>query len=175
MKVFPRLFKLLLICALLLPVKIFGQTDYKVQSMFIYNFTTLVNWPSDYQSGEFVLAVFGSSPMYEEFQDMARKRSVSGRPIVARQFTRVTEISKCHIIYVPARYSRSLSDIANHLKRRNINALVVTNARGSIRNGAVINFTVRQERQRFQISQQNAENMGLTLGGDIVRLGISMD
>lgn len=158
-----------------LPIQLSGQTDYRVQSMFIYNFTSMVNWPSNYHSGDFILAVFGVSPMYEEFQDMAEKRTVGSRPIVTKQFNSIREISKCHIIYIPARYSRHIPDIVNYLRAKNISALVVTDSGGSVKRGAVINFTVQHGRQRFQISRENARSLGLTLGGELVRLGISMD
>ena len=32
-----------------------AQSDVKVQSVFVYNFTRLVSWPGDYQSGDFVI------------------------------------------------------------------------------------------------------------------------
>ncbi len=172
--------KILLIIVLLLHFNLIGEkrdyesqdTDYSVQSMFLYNFAGMVNWPSEYQSGEFVIAVYGSSPMFEEIQEMAERRTVGGRPIEAKTFNGVNEISRCNIIYVPSGQSRNLSDIVAHLKANNINALVVSNSRRAIRDGAVINFTIQQGRQRFQVSEENAQAMNLGLSGEIIRLGI---
>jgi len=175
MKNISPLLKVFILFFLLLPANLYGQTDYRVQSMFIYNFTTMVSWPAEYQSGDFIIAVFSDDQMYNEFQTLSERRSVGGRNIVANHFSSVNQITKCHILYVPTRQARVLPDIVNHLKARNINALIITDARGTIRNGSVINFTIQHDRQRFEVSQRNARNMGLTLGGEILRLGIAMD
>ncbi len=175
MKIRISFIKLILLCAFIFPFTLNAQTDYRVQSMFIYNFTSMVNWPAAYQSGDFIMVSYGDGDMYAEFQTMADRRSVGGRPIVARQVDNVNQISKCHIIYVPSRHYRRVGEIVNHLKANNISALVVADARGSIRNGAVVNFTIQGGRQRFEISENNARNLGLNLGGEIVRLGITMD
>lgn len=172
--------KLLLIFLLLIPFNLIGErgeyasqdTDYSVQSMFLYNFAGMVNWPSAYQSGEFIIAVYGNNPMAEEIQDMAQRRNVGGRQIEAKTFNSINEISKCHIIYVPSGQSRNLSDVVDHLKANNISALIVSDSRRALRDGAVINFIIRQGRQRFQVSEENARTMGVDLSGEIIRLGI---
>ncbi len=152
-----------------------SQSDSRVQSVFLYNFTRLIAWPADYQSGDFIVAVYGNSPMNDEVQDMANTKRAGSQNIVAKNFGSVDEISKCHILYIDSRYSRNVSDIVAALKAQNINALVVTDTRNGIRDGAVINFTVEANRQRFELSQSNAQAMGLNPGGEISRLAISAD
>lgn len=152
-----------------------AQSDFRMQSVFLYNFTRLVAWPADYQSGDFVVAVYGNSPMFQEVQEMANTKRAGNQTIVARNFSSVEDISRCHILYVPSNQSRRIEEIVNHLRARNISALVVTDSRNAIRSGAVINFTVVDNRQRFELSQENARAMGLTPGGEIARLAILAD
>ena len=149
-----------------------SQTDFRVHSVFLYNFTRLVAWPSDYRTGDFVIAVYGSSPITRELEEMAKTRKAGTQDIAVVTFNSVAEITKCHIIYVPAAQSRNLAGIIYTLNSRNINALVVSDARGAIGNGSVINFTVVDGRQRFELSPANAARMGLTLGAEIERLAI---
>jgi hypothetical protein len=151
------------------------QSEIRMQSVFLYNFTRLVSWPDDYQSGDFVMAVYGDTPMMAEIQDLAQTRKAGTQNIVAKRFNSADEISKCHILYIPGNQSRNTEAIVSSLKSKNIKCLVVSDSRNSTKNGAVVNFTLVDGRQRFELSQVNARNMGLTLGGEITRLAIVID
>jgi hypothetical protein len=152
-----------------------AQSDFRVQSVFLYNFTRLVAWPADYQTGDFVVAVFGNSPIYSEVVAMAETKKAGNQNIVAKTFNSAADISKCHILYVPSTQNRRLEEIVEALNSKNIKALIVTDSRNAIRSGSVINFTVVDSRQRFELSQANAARMGLTLGTEISRLAILAD
>lgn len=152
-----------------------AQSDYRIQSVFIYNFTRLVAWPAEYQSGDFIIATYGNSDMTQEVQEMAQTKRAGNQNIATANFSSVGDISKCHILYIPSSQSRKITEIVDALKAKNINALVVTDTRNGINNGSVINFTIVDNRQRFELSQDNARAMGLNPGGEIARLAILAD
>lgn len=152
-----------------------AQTDFRIQSVFLYNFTRLIAWPADYQSGDFIVATYGNSGMNREVQEMAETKRAGNQSIRAVNFRDIEDIAKCHILYVPANQSRRIGDIVAELKAKNIHALVVTDSRNAISNGAVINFTIVDSRQRFELSADNARSMGLNPGGEISRLAILAD
>lgn len=168
---------LLLVLAILLisSAASHAQTDVRMQSVFIYNFTRLIAWPAEYQNGDFVIAVYGNSTMIKEIEAMAQGKRAGSQDIVAKSFSSTEDIGKCHILYVPTNQSRKIEEIVTTLKAKNINALVVTDNRNAITNGAVINFTVIDNRQRFELSQENARAMGLNPGSEISRLAIAAD
>lgn len=149
-----------------------AQENIKMQSVFLYNFTRLVSWPASYQNGDFVIAVVGSSPIISELQEVAATKKAGSQNIVVRQFAKVEDIGKCHIVYVAPSQSRRINEISAHLKSQNIHALVVSDQPGATRNGSVINFVLAENRQRFELSEANARSMGLTLGAEIQRLAI---
>jgi hypothetical protein len=151
------------------------QSEIRMQSVFLYNFTRLVSWPDDYQSGDFVMAVYGDTPMLAEIQELAQTRKAGTQNIVAKRFNSAEEITKCHILYIPGNQSRHTTAIVNSLKAKNIKCLIVSDSRNATKNGAVVNFSVVDGRQRFELSQVNARDMGLTLGGEITRLAIVID
>jgi len=167
---------LLLIGILLISsIKVNAQTDVRMQSVFIYNFTRLIAWPAEYQNGDFIIAVYGNSPMIKEIEIMATGKKAGSQDIVAKSFGSIDEIEKCHILYVPSNQTRRIEEIVSALKAKNINALVVSDNRNAISSGAVINFTVIDSRQRFELSQENARLMGLNPGSEISRLAIVAD
>ena len=157
------------------PLSVKAQTDFRMQAVFLYNFTRLIAWPADYQSGDFIVATFGNSDMNKEVQEMADTKRAGNQEIKSIIFNSVEDISKCHILYIPPSQSRRIGDIVAALKTKNIKALVVTDARNAINNGAVINFTIVNNRQRFELSAENARSMGLNPGGEISRLAILAD
>jgi hypothetical protein len=167
---------LVIVLLMIMPVsQATAQSDFRVQSIFLYNFTRLVAWPADYQSGDFIVAVFGNSPIWSEVVEMASTKMAGNQNIVARNFNNADEITKCHILYVPSNQNRRLEEIVSTLKAKNIKALIVTDSRNAVRSGSVINFTIVDNRQRFELSPTNAASMGLTLGSEISRLAIMAD
>ncbi len=149
-----------------------AQDQYKMQSVFVYNFTRMIAWPQAYQSGDFVIAVYGNSPIAREFQELAATRMVGNQRIIVKTFNNIAEIEKSHILYVPTNQSRNINDIVGKLKSDRISALVVTDARNALTNGSVVNFLIEGGRQRYELSESNARDMGLNLGSEMARLAI---
>lgn len=152
-----------------------AQDNMKMQSVFLYNFSRLVSWPSSYQNGDFVIGVLGNSPILSELNDMAASKKVGGQNIVIRKFNNPQEIDKCHIVYIPTSQSRKVQEVASHLKSKKLNSLIVSDQNGATKNGAVINFVLEDNRQRFELSDANARSMGLVLGAEIQRLAIMVN
>lgn len=149
-----------------------AQENLKMQSVFVYNFTRMMGWPAAYQSGDFVIAVYGNSAITNEFHDLASTRTVGNQKIVVKQFNSIEEISKCHIIYVPANQSRHIAGIVDKARAGNINAMIVSDSSGATRHGSVVNFVLEGGRQRYELSERNARAMGLTVGAEMSRLAI---
>ncbi len=151
-----------------------AQEKYRVQAMFVYNFARMTAWPQSYQSGDFVIGVYGNSPVYKEMADLSAMRSVGNQQVRLKQFSNVSDLDDCHIIFIAPNQSRNVAEITQALKRKNIHALVISEGRNTLENGSVINFIIENDRPRYEISTNNAREMGLTLGAEITRLASSV-
>lgn len=151
-----------------------AQEQYKMQSMFVYNFTRMIAWPQAYQSGDFVIAVYGNSPIINEFNEMAASRQVGSQRIVVRQFNSLSDIQRCHILFIGGNQTRNIAQVVAKLKEDRIATLVVSDAPSSLNNGSVVNFVMDGGRQRYELSEGNARAMGLTLGAEMTRLAIAV-
>lgn len=167
--------KLLLFALLLVMIGVNTQAQdkYKNQAMFVYNFTRMNAWPQDAQTGDFVIGVFGNSPIQKELADIAATRQAGNRTIVVKQFNNVADISKCQVMYVSSSQSRQVEAISQKLKQDRIPALLITDSRNSLDMGAAVNFILDNDRQRYEISETNAKGVGITLGSDMIRLSSS--
>ncbi|MFW6248779.1 MAG: YfiR family protein [Bacteroidota bacterium] len=150
------------------------QEKFRVQAMFVYNFARMTAWPQSYQSGDFVIGVYGSTPVYKEMSDLSSMRSVGNQPVTIKQFDNVADLEDCHILFIAPNQSRQVEEITNTLKRNNIHALVITEGRNTLAKGSVINFIIENDRPRYELSLANAQKMGLTLGAEISRLASSV-
>ncbi len=151
-----------------------AQEKFRVQAMFVYNFARMTAWPQSYQSGDFVIGVYGNTPVYKEMSDLSSMRSVGSQQVTIRQFNNISDIDNCHIIFIAPSQSRNVAEITQALKRKNIHALVITEGRNTLADGSVINFIVENDRPRYELSTANAREMGLTLGAEITRLASSV-
>jgi hypothetical protein len=170
-----RKVKLLLFVMLLVMVGVNTQAQdkYKNQAMFVYNFTRMNAWPQDAQAGDFVIGIFGNSPIQKDLAEIAATRQAGNRTIVVKQFNDVADISKCQVIFVATSQSRQIEAISQKLKQDNISALLITDGRNTLEMGAAVNFILENDRQRYEVNASNAKVVGITLGSDMIRLSSS--
>src|SRR5206468_262493 len=65
-----------------------GDTNARLKSVFIYNFTRYIDWPADYKSGNFVINMFGSNTaMLTELNNMAKTKTVGAQKIEIKNTT----------------------------------------------------------------------------------------
>jgi hypothetical protein len=150
------------------------DTNARVKSVFIYNFTRYVEWPSDYQSGNFIINMYGTNAaMLAELNTMAKTKTVGAQKIEIRNTTTLDGIGKCNILYVTPDVSTPISDIVAKIKGKS--TLLVTEKAGFAKQGSAINFVVVDNRQKFELNKANAEKYNLKVSAQLVTLSIPVE
>ena len=85
------------------------STDYKAYSLYVYNFMKYVEWPEEESKGDFVIALVGDSKIKDELLVLSNHKKVKGRKIVFKQFTKLEDITYCHLLYVSSSKSSSMA------------------------------------------------------------------
>ena len=142
-----------------------AQDEYQAKASFVYNFTRLIEWPSNYNT-EFVIGVFGNSPVYEQLQKITAGKSVGVQKIVVKKVLTYDEMPKCDILYVSKSISSAIEMVQNQMKGKNV--LIVGEQKDLIDKGAAISFFLSDDRLLFQISVGNAQKHGLTVSKSLV-------
>ncbi len=163
-----RIFILISAIALFGKFDALAQND-KFKALFIYNFTKYIEWPKEYEQGEFVIGILGSSSIVTELESISGKRKVGMQDIVVQQFNSVGDIRKCHILYIPPSKTSSLSEVLP--KVHGTSTLIITDAPGLALKGAAINFVVKGNKQDFEINPQKFEEAKLKLNNTLLTLG----
>lgn len=150
------------------------DTNARIKSVFIYNFTRYVEWPADYQTGNFIITMFGSNAaMLAELNAMAKTKTVGAQKIEIRNTTTLDGIGKCNILYVTPDVTTPISDIISKINGKSI--LLVTEKPGYALKGAAINFVVVENKQKFELNKANAEKYNLKVSAQLVTLSIPVE
>jgi hypothetical protein len=148
-----------------------GATEYKVKAAFLYNFTRFVEWPPDTLGDAdepFVIAVLGQDPFGPVLDETMAGKTVAGHRIEVRRFTRVDDVGAAQLVFVSASERASAPEILKALERPGL--LTVGDTDGFAAHGGAINFTVRARRVRFQINPARAEQAGLKVSSQLLKL-----
>lgn len=144
--------------------------DYRIHSVFIYNFTKYIQWPSSEQSGDFVIGVLGNSPIVASLEKLASERKIGTRSMVVKKFSSVAEITKCHMLFIPDRNSNDLE--AALAKINGQSTLVMTERNGLGAKGSNINFITVDGKQKFELNKAATEKAQLKVSNELTSLAI---
>ncbi len=141
----------------------------QLKSVYIFNFTKLVEWPDDSSQENFVIGIIGKTPVSIMLNTIARKRKVGNRKIIVKEFD-IHSIEYTHILFVPKEYSSFLPSILE--SRKNSKTLIVTEAEGPSGRGGMINFVIRSNHLRFELNKTKAIQAQLKISKELENLAI---
>ena len=140
------------------------------KALFMYNFTKNVEWPADMRQGDFVIVVFGDSPVFGELEKIASTKKVGQQNIVVKKVTSVGAIDKCHMLYLPEGKSGDFGSVLS--KTEGKPTLLVTDKSGLAQQGACINYVIVGGKLNFEINKSRFQKQGLQMASALANLGI---
>ena len=161
-----------LIIYLLIQTNGYAQIQ-KTQAAFIFNFALFINWPPDYQVGDFEILVLGNTEVIKELESLTKDKKIGEQPIKVRKVLRSAEVGKGHIVFIPDYQGYLIKDV---LKATDQSAtLVIAEMEALGRKGAIVNFVKVEERLKFELNLKEAEKRGLKLPEKLIKLGIPIE
>ena len=154
---------------LLFTLSLRGQQS-KVQSAYIYHFTKYMEWPIDKQTGDFVIGVIGDSPIIPHLKTLASAKMAGMQKIVIKEFSSVTEVGNCHMLFLSQKKSSEFSAVIT--KAKEINALVITAKVGYAKKGSGINFVTSEGKSRFEINEASIGKSDIKVSAKLVQMSI---
>jgi len=136
----------------------------KAQAMFIYNFSRLIEWPGA-ASGDFVIGVLGSPDLTKHLQDYTAGKKAGAQPISIQEYSDVSGIGNCQILFVAYGKTRNLPDV--QAKVGSQPTVIISEKRGAIDEGAALNFLIVGNSLKFEIKPSNATSKGIKLSSKL--------
>ncbi|NJK94373.1 MAG: YfiR family protein [Bacteroidales bacterium] len=135
------------------------------QSVFMYNFTRLIEWPAEFKTGDFSIGVIGSNEVFNELKNYTNSKMVGAQPIKIIKFNSAAEVSKCQILFVAYGKTKELPEILAKLGAKG--TLVVSENKGAIEKGSAINFVILEDKLKFELKLSNATSNGLKIHSNL--------
>jgi hypothetical protein len=142
----------------------FSQVD-NAKAMFLYNFSRLIKWPDANSQNDFVFGVLGNSEIYNDLVAITSGKKVGTQPIVVKLFKDPNQITNCHILFVANNKLDQFNDILNRLQNKS--SLIVTEKKGMVNSGSVIDFVIADNKLRYMVSEENARRNNLVLSRNL--------
>lgn len=143
---------------------------HRYHSLFLYNFTKYIQWPASYQQGDFVIGVYGDSPIREHLQNIASNKKAGTQNFVIKTFSSPEQITQCHMLYLPNSESKHLDAIKARLKGQS--TLIITERDGMAAKGSNINFILVDGKVKFELNREATANANLKVSSELSRLAI---
>jgi len=156
-----------LLLALALPLAAQGPSEYQVKAAFLYNFAKFVEWPSDAPGQPFCIGILGADPFGPLIDETLTGKTLGGRVVVVRRFSRPEDAFACQIVFVAV----SAAPLKPLLKRfENRSVLTVGDAPAFCQSGGMIGLEVADQRIRFAVNREAADRAQLKLSSKLLSL-----
>ncbi|MCG8309645.1 MAG: YfiR family protein [Cytophagales bacterium] len=140
---------------------------YKIQSLFLYNFTKHVKWENT--EGAFTIGIYGNPKALAEIKSNLGSKIVWGKNINVIEITSPADISNCQLVYMPRSNKKKIIDFIGNSDLSN--TLLVTED-DLTSDGAAISFVFEQSKMKFKISKTKIEEAGLKVSSSLISIGI---
>lgn len=146
------------------------DVDYKAYTLFVYNFMKYIEWPEAQSKGDFVVGVYGDSPIQKELQTLASSKKLKGRNIIIKILAKPEDAVNCQLMYVADSKSSSVKIFKEQMKDKPI--LIVGEREGLAKKGAALSFvTLDDDALKFDINKKEIEQHQLKISSSLIALG----
>lgn len=144
-----------------------------VRALYIYTFATLVEWPKEKRTGDFVIGVFGETAgVYSELNKKYSGKSIGSQKIVVKNYQSTKDISDSHILYVTPENSKYIKTLVQTTIKEN--TLLVSEGAGGLTKGAIVNFIIEGNQQKYEINKSNAKKHKLVIADKLSDLAANV-
>jgi hypothetical protein len=138
----------------------------QAQTIYIYNFSRMIQWPASSQAGDFIIGVVGDNELYNYLVSYMKSKMVGSQPITVKKFENAESISKCHIMFVGDGKVAHFNAVLKKLQ--DSHSLIITEKKGMIESGSAIDFFLDEDKLKFVMNSGNAEKYNLTVSKSLV-------
>lgn len=148
-----------------------NASEYKIQTLLIYNFTKYVKW-SESTGNDFVIVVYGNSPIVPFLNQLKAAKQVNGKQIVVKTMNPGDKIPPCELLYIDESYTKQAE---NQFSKGSLsNVLVVTNVQPIPMRLSCINLKEIDDTYKFEINNTITSINNLEISSALMNLAIKV-
>lgn len=162
---------LIIILLIVISGRLFSQSnEYLVKAAYIEKFARFTEWPARALEGKFIIAVLGKDPFEGALKEIAGKEKIKGLPIEVQNINDISELGRCHILFIAKERGNSLNQILSHLGSRHI--LTVSDSKDYSEKGIHFNFYFTDKSTiHFEVNPSSIKKSGLVTDIYLLQFG----
>jgi len=148
-----------------------GPREYQIKAAFLYNFAKFIEWPPEAfpsTNTAINLCILGEDPFGDDLEQTVQDKVINGRAMVVQRLKGVQGLKGCHVLFVSASEQKRVSQILESLKGQSV--LTVSEMERFAAIGGMINFTLQENKVRFEINVDVTERAGLKVSSKLLKL-----
>lgn len=150
----------------------YAATSYKIQTIFMYNFSKYIEWPANFSESEFRIGIIGPDELIDEVQKMATAKTTSDRKFVVQNLSSPADADQLHILLISASHDNMIE--AAVAQYANSPTLVVSQTTGAIDQGTCVNFLINdQGKMQYELNIATIEDKGLKIAASLISLAVN--
>lgn len=134
-------------------------SNYKAYTLFVYNFTKYIQWPEGAIKDDFVIGVFGKSPVQDELEKMVTLKKAGDRTIRIVEVSESNLTTEVHLLFIPDDQTDQMSKILSAVKGKPV--LLVAEKEGAVQKGAGISFVADHNNLKFELNSNSIAGQNL--------------
>ena len=164
-----RVFIILILIFLNIGVKNLIAQQEMFKALFIFSFAKNIDWTPEYNSGDFIIAVYGKTPVNQHLEKYAQTQTIGEQSVIVKNVSSVDEIEKCHIFYIPKNKTEQLNYISQKFYGKP--TLIVSDKKGLKNKRTGINFISSNDGSlEFEINRDYFKSNGLKVSSFLIGL-----
>jgi hypothetical protein len=150
------------------------SSEYLIKAGFIYNFAKLVEWPTAafaQPDSPIVIGILGDDPFGATLDRIVADKKINGRGFVVKRLKwskDLKDLKDCNILFVSSSETEHLDSLVDTVKWLPI--LTIGDATGFAKRGGIMNFTLEDNKVRFEVNVDAAKHADLTISSRLLTL-----
>jgi hypothetical protein len=145
-------------------------TEYEVKAAFLLNFVRFIDWPDQTRGGadnELILGITGED-RFGNSLDLIRGKTIKGRKLAIKNAVDSNSLTSCDILFISSSEKDRLPSIMTAIK--DLPILTVGEVEGFTQAGGIINFVFVNNKIRFEINPDVANQVGIHISAQLLQL-----
>ena len=126
------------------------------------------------RKGDFVIGVVRDRELATWLTSQSQGKKFGFQDVVVKNFKSVEEIVDCQVIYISdnINFERNAAKIIDKVGK---DTLIMTEEEGATKHGSMINFVVRDNTLRFELSKSNAQMANIQFGQKLTDMSAAIN
>src|ERR1700737_1935694 len=150
------------------------SSEYLIKAGFIYNFAKLVEWPTTafaQPDSPIVIGILGDDPFGVTLDRIVADKKINGRGVSVKRLKwsrDLKDLKDCSILFLSSSEKEHIDSVVDAMKSLPI--LTIGDASGFAKRGGIINFTLEDNKVRFEVNVEAAKRADLTISSRLLTL-----